>query len=48
MLTPERTTSTSFQWWTPSATQSAGVPFTRYASMPSMFVAAGTTADAMR
>ena len=31
---PERTSSTCSQWWVPRATQSAGVPFTRYASTP--------------
>ncbi len=35
MLIPDRTRSTSDQWWTPSATQSAGVPLTRHASTPS-------------
>jgi hypothetical protein len=34
-LIPERTTSTFSHMKTPSATQSAGVPFTRYASMSS-------------
>jgi hypothetical protein len=34
-LIPERTTSTRSHWLMPSATQSAGVPLTRYASTSS-------------